>query len=64
MLYSVRIHLYGDHTIIYEHDNAQGRGLALALANTGAVYDLTKYSMGGGVRTWNDEAPSTIVKSN
>lgn len=62
MLYSVRIHLYGDHTIIYEHDNAQGRGLALA--NTGAVYDLTKYSMGGGVRTWNDEAPSTIVKSN
>ncbi|MFC9418776.1 hypothetical protein [Bacillus mobilis] len=59
---SVRTHSYGDHTIIYEHANAQGRGLALA--NTGAVYNLTNYSMGDGARTWNDEASSTIVKSN
>lgn len=61
MLYSVRIHSYGDHTIIYGHANAQARGLALA--NTGTVYNLANYSMGAGARTWNDEASSTIVKS-
>ncbi|MDF9450238.1 hypothetical protein [Bacillus toyonensis] len=48
--------------LVQEHANAQGRGLALA--NTGAVYNLTNYSMGDGARTWNDEASSTIVKSN
>ncbi len=59
---SVRTHSYGDHTIIYEHENAQGSALALAI--TGAVCNLTNYSMGDGARTWNDEASSMIVKAN
>jgi hypothetical protein len=59
---SVGTHSYGNYTLIYENFDAQGR--ALGLGNTGAVYNLTSFSMGDGVRTWNDEASSAIVKSN
>ncbi|SMO57585.1 hypothetical protein [Melghirimyces algeriensis] len=58
---SIRTHSHGNYTIIYEHINAQGR--ALALANTGALYNLVS-PMGDGERTWNDEASSAIVRSN
>jgi hypothetical protein len=59
---SVRTHPYGNYTYIYEHAN--GGGYALALGNTGALYNLTDIAMGDGVRNWNDEASSALVRSN
>ena len=39
--------------MIYEHNNAQGR--ALAIVNNGKYLNLTDVSMGDGERTWNDQ---------
>lgn len=59
---SVWTHKFGNYTTIYEHSNANGR--MLAIANNGKGLNLTDFSMGDGVRTWNDQASSVIVKAN
>ena len=51
-----------DYTMIYEHNNAQGR--ALAIVNNGKYLNLTDVSMGDGERTWNDQVSSATVKAN
>ncbi|HDW3057409.1 TPA: hypothetical protein RMI67_005219 [Bacillus cereus] len=59
---SILTHPFGNYTMIYEHNNAQGR--ALAIVNNGKYLNLTDVSMGDGERTWNDQVSSATVKAN
>nr|WLE91042.1 hypothetical protein GGBNIMDK_00073 [Bacillus cereus] len=59
---SILTHSFGSYTMIYEHNNAQGR--ALAIMNNGKYLNLTDVSMGDGERTWNDQVSSATVKAN
>ncbi|PEN88566.1 hypothetical protein CN553_23430 [Bacillus cereus] len=59
---SILTHPFGNYTMIYEHNNAQGR--ALAIVNNGKYLNLTNISMGDGERTWNDQVSSATVKAN
>ncbi|MDA1476412.1 hypothetical protein [Bacillus changyiensis] len=58
---SVRTHPHGNYTYVYIHAN--GGGNALALANTGGLYNLLG-PVGDGSKTWNDEVSSVLVRSN
>ncbi|MFN2744284.1 MULTISPECIES: hypothetical protein [Bacillus] len=58
---SVRTHPHGNYTYVYI--DANGGGNALALANTGGLYNLLG-PVGDGSRTWNDEVSSVLVRSN
>lgn len=59
---SILTHPFGNYTMVYEHSNGQGRGLAII--NNGGYLNFTNISMGDGVRTWNDGISSVIVQAN